>query len=382
MYVRFPQFSPATSDPASDPALYEADCLAGRRFPIVTDSAMQQRCLQAWRLREWFEIFKRYHLATVKMRSTRVARIRRYMKDLEDLDPNTVTRRTLTPWFQCLGTRSHVLANTALSELKLVYNKMIEYGWHDGHNPVVGMKCFSRNKHRKRFVHLDELKALLASIAEEPKPFQLIFLLSLNVGCRPGEAVQMKWTDLKVWQEQEERTGQPIWRGRWTKPTTKTDQSHTVPVPSQLVERFLALDHAAEWVFPGEQTHCRRAKPGPVSYSTVWKAWVRIRQRIGLGDVHIYDLRRSCATYLVNRGTNIALVSKGVLNHTNMQHTGVYTQTMTEPVQAALEEHANFVMSGGRADRPAPPVRQLPPPLVMPEAVRPDSGAREMDWPG
>jgi integrase len=123
----------------------------------------------------------------------RVARMRLYFKELEDLDPNTVTRRTLTPWFQAIGAKTHNTANAVLGELKLVYNKMIEYGWYEGRNPIVGMKIFPRLKHRKRFVHLEEINALMASIAEEPKPFQLIFLLSLNVGCRPGEAAAMKW---------------------------------------------------------------------------------------------------------------------------------------------------------------------------------------------
>ena len=189
----------------------------------------------------------------------------------------------------------------------------------------------------------------------------------------------MKWKDLKLWQEPD-ATGQLVWRGRWTKQVTKTE-SHTVPIPSQLVERFLKLDHSSEWVFPGEQTHCRRAQEGPVSYTTVWKAWVRIRKQCGLEDVRIYDLRRTCATYMVNRGANLALVSKGVLNHTNMQHTGVYTQAMTEPVQAALQEHADFVLRGGRKATKSARVLQLPSPVVS-DGVRPDSGRREMEWPG
>ncbi len=343
---------------------------------------MQERCRSAWRLREWFEIFRRYHVANVQDSRNRAARLQRYCTDLAGLDPNTVTRRTLTPWFQLLGTVSHARANAALSELKLIYNKMIEYGWHEGNNPVVGMKSFPRNKHRKRFVQLDELKALLVSISEEPLPYQLIFLLSLNVGCRPGEAVKMRWKELKLWQEPDGTTGHLVWRGRWSKPTTKTDLPHTIPVPSQLVERFLELDHSSEWIFPGQQTHCRRMKAGPVSYATVHKVWQRICRRIDIDDLWIYDLRRTCATFLVNRGTNIALVSKGVLNHTNMQHTGVYTQTMMEPVQAALQEHSEFVMRGGRAESKMPPVLQLAPPQAPLEAAQPHSGRQEMEWPG
>jgi integrase len=300
MYVRRTLPGPATTDPKVDRVQYEADCLAGRRFPVVTDTVMQERCRSAWRLREWFEIFRRYHLSNMKDGANRAARLRRYFGELEDLDPNAVTRMMIAPWFQQLGTKGHPTANDALQELKFLYNKMIEWGWHTGNNPVVGIKKFPHSKGRKRFVQLDELEALLGSIAEEPLEFQLIFFLCLNVGCRPGEAVAMQWRDVKCWQEPDAQ-GLIVWRGRWSKPTTKTDLPHTIPIPSELATRFQQLARTSEWIFPGQQTHNRRVKAGPVSYSTVWKAWVRICRRVSLENLHPHDLRRTCATYLVNR---------------------------------------------------------------------------------
>jgi integrase len=315
---------------------------------VVTDTVMQARCRSAWRLREWFEIFRRYHLSTVKDSRNRVSRLRRSFSDLGDLDPNAVTRRMIAPWFQQLGMKSHAMANDALQELKFIYNQMFEWGWHEGNNPVTGIKKFPGRKGRKRFVQLDELEALLGSIAEEPPEFQLIFLLCLMVGCRPGEAVAMQWRDVKFWQEPD-ANGQPVWRGRWSKPTTKTDLPHTIPLPTDLVTRFQQLERTSDWIFAGDQTHCRRVKPGPISYATVHKVWVRIRRRVNMEDIRPHDLRRTAATYLVCRGTNLALVSKGVLNHTSLQNTGIYTQSMMEPVQLALQEHSEFVMRGGRA---------------------------------
>ncbi len=92
-------------------------------------------------------------------------------------------------------------------------------------------------------------------------------------------------------------------------------------------------------------------------------------------DIRPHDLRRTAATYLVNRGTNLALVSKGVLNHSSLQNTGVYTQSMMEPVQAALQEHSEFVMRGGRAEVKA----------AVPLAAAPSTGYHSrdaMEWPG
>jgi integrase len=375
MYVRRTLPGPATIDPKVDRLQYEADCLAGRRFPVVTDAVMQARCRSVWRLRQWFEIFRRYHLSNMKDGANRASRLRRYFPDLEDLDPNNLTRLMIAPWFQQLGIKGHPLANDALTELKFLYNQMFEWGWYTGNNPVAGIKKFPRSKGRKRFVQLDELEALLGSIAEEPLEYQLIFFLCLNVGCRPGEAVAMRWRDVKCWQEPDAQ-GNVVWRGRWSKPTTKTDLPHTIPIPSELAARFQQLARTSEWIFPGQQTHNRRVKAGPVSYSTVWKAWVRICRRMSLENLHPHDLRRTCATYLVNRGTNLALVSKGVLNHTSLQNTGIYTQSMMEPVQIALQEHSEFVMRGGRAEVKAPGV---PPAPVQPTVYL---SRDAIEWPG
>jgi integrase len=303
--------------------------------------------------------------------------MRRYFNELEDLDPHTITRRTLTPWFQAIGVKSHNTANAMLGELKLIYATMLQFDWFEGNIPTASMKRFARNKPRKRFIQYDELEAVMNSIALEPKPFQLIFLLSLIVGCRPGEAVAMQWRDVKFWQEPDARTGQLIWRGRWKKLHTKTKVKHEVPIPAELVTRFRELDRTSEWIFSGDQTHCRRAKAGPVSYASVWKAWVRIRQRIGMDDLWGYDLRRSCATILANRGTNLGIISKGVLAHTNLQHTGTYVCEMPESVEMALQDHSKFVLGGGRAEVKAPGVATAP----VRSIVDHSRDSRE-EWPG
>ena len=222
-----------------------------------------------------------------------MSRLRRKFTELLDLDPNAITRRTLTPWFQLLGTKSHAQANESLAELKLICNKLIEFGWFESANPVVGMKKFPGNKAKKRFVQYEELPLLLASIDQEPLQFQLIFLLTLVCGCRPGEALAAKWKDIKFWQEPNAQ-GVLVWRGRWSKPTTKTGAGHIMPLPIELITRFQQLDRLSEdWVFPDDLTHCRRVRPGPVSYDLVNKSWQRVCRRINIHDLWLYDMRRS-----------------------------------------------------------------------------------------
>jgi integrase len=365
MIIKRPLPGPATSDPSKDRAQYEADCLAGRRFPVAGDTAMQARCHAAWTMREWMEIYARYHLTTLASGWSRRGYIRRCFRELEALAPEPLTRSDLMPWWQQLGAAGQGTANKALMDLRLLYAKMDQWGWSTGPNPAAGLKRFRNYAPRKRFVQPDELGPLLESLAEESLTFQLLFLLCLLVGCRPGEAQQMQWKDVKFWQEPDPRTGQLVWRGRWSKPVTKTDLPHVIPIPTELVTRFQELPHTSEGVFSGHPKHFRRLKPGPVSYAAVHKCWRRICARVGLADVHTHDLRRTCATYLVNRGVNLALVSKGVLNHKNLQTTGVYTQAMMEPVQEAIQNHSAFMMDQDRG------AVEVPRDSSQPTAVRP-----------
>lgn len=377
MYRRPKLPGPATSDPKVDQAQYEADCLAGRRFPVVTDAAMQARCRAEWKLREWMEIYRRYHLATKKDASNRLSKLRCHFSELLDLDPNTLTKRDVMPWFHTLGLKSHCLANDCLMELRLIFGKMEDFGWTDRPDPLARLKKFPGNKPRKRYLHYEELPLLLQSIDEEPLQFQAIFLLTLVCGCRPGEAIELLWENLKFWEETDAR-GTLTWRGRWIKPTSKSGESQIIPLPEEIIDRLQRLDRLSTvYVFPGDLQHCRRVADGPVSYSKVHTVWRRVCRRIKIKDLRLYDLRRSCATFMMNRGVSLGTISKGILNHSSLQHSGVYIQEMPETVEHALRDHSRFVLGGGHEQPKLAPTQ--PPVAPAPAVVEGESG---MEWPG
>lgn len=378
MYTRQTLPGPSTADPKTDRAQYEHDCLEGRRFPAVTDTAMQERCQKAWRLREWLQIFARHHLAALKDGANRASRFRNAWGELEDIAPDALTRRMIAPWFHQLGrTRGPLIANDILQELKLLYNTMIDLGWHEGHNPVVGIRKFPGRKPRQRYLQYEELPILLHSIDEEPLQFQAIFLLTLVCGCRPGEAIALRWENLKFWEETDAQ-GIQTWRGRWIKKTTKSGVGQIIPLPPEIIDRLRKLDRLSdEWVFPGDLTHCRRVAAGPVSYSKINVVWRRVCRRINIHDLWLYDLRRSCATIMMARGVNLGTISRGILNHASFQHTNVYCQVIPETVEHALRDHSQFVLGGGHVKvKPAP--AQPSPASTQP--IRTNIG--QIDWPG
>jgi site-specific recombinase XerD len=77
-----------------------------------------------------------------------------------------------------------------------------------------------------------------------------------------------------------------------------------------------------------------------------WHArWTEIRDRAGLQDVQLRDLRRTCATRLLDRGMDLISLSKGVLNHSNLTTTKTYARPTLERVGQHLDAHMQHTLS-------------------------------------
>ena len=200
---------------------------------------------------------------------------------------------------------------------------------------------------------------------------QTFFLTCLLTGCRGGEARAMRWADLNLAQ------------GVWSKPTTKTGTPHQVPLPPALVGMLASFPRTEEWVFGSPRRY-----GGPLKKSTSFHNWRRIRERAGLDDVTIHDLRRTCASFLAISGENIAVISK-VLNHTTLANTAIYARLNQAPVRAALNKHADTLLGMGSAPvtEPAPSMLPVMPPAPTPPPpqqtmVMAASREERQEWPG
>jgi integrase len=64
--------------------------------------------------------------------------------------------------------------------------------------------------------------------------------------------------------------------------------------------------------------------------------WARIRERAGLQDVRIHDLRRTCGTKMAEAGVPLHTIST-VLNHSDSEVTKVYARIADNVQREALE---------------------------------------------
>ncbi len=268
-------------------------------------------------------LFQENHVAHLTVRREFNWVITKYFGPLRQYPKADVTPLIVEAWFHGIGKHSRSQANKSLSILRTMFEKARDWRLYNGENPASRVKTYPRNQ-RDRFVQPEEMPLLMKVLSRESEDIQCYFLLCLLVGCRKSEALNLKWTDLD------------LHKGAWNKSRTKTRINHLVPIPRVLLDRIKALPHYNEYVFATRKGHW--------SSSLTHNRWCEIRRAAGIPDVTIHDLRRSCASWLAIHGENIALISKGVLNHTTLANTGIYTRLNLAPVQKALEANSGRML--------------------------------------
>jgi integrase len=159
----------------------------------------------------------------------------------------------------------------------------------------------------------------------------------------------------------------------WTKPTTKSGTSHVMPLLPALIERLQRLPRLGDFVFncPNRERHWS------VGYASL--QWSRIRKRGNLPEVTIHDLRRTFASYLAMAGANASVIAK-TLNHSSLQHTGIYARLDASSIHTALDKQAEGIL--GLPAQPATPLAMSAPAIIEPLVAPIPVPIHGEEWPG
>jgi integrase len=218
-------------------------------------------------------------------------------------------------------------ANRVLQLLKAAYSWRIaqddEKPEHrtDARNPCWGVKLF-REQPRQVRLELADLTKLDAAIdAETSDPYlRAYFRFLIATGCRRGEALAIEWADVSL------DTDHPTATFR----TTKNGTPHTVALSKQAVQllRDLPQVEGNPYVFIGHchGTHLRSPN----------KAWERVRERAGLGQLRIHDLRRSFGSWLGDAGFSSKQIG-AALGHRSDITSRVYMAIGDQSKRAAVD---------------------------------------------
>jgi integrase len=196
-----------------------------------------------------------------------------------------------------------------------------------------------REEKRERFLSQNELQRLGQTLSSAERdgtetPYvTAAFRLLILTGCRLGEIQTLQWSFI---------TDQGM-----ELPDTKTG-ARRIPLPKAARAILGALPRLPDnpYVIAGKV---------PGRYATdLQHPWRRLRERAGLHDVRIHDLRHTYASNAVSSGMPIQMVGR-LLGHTQIQTTMRYAHLADDPVRRAAEENADR-LSGlvgcGDAERP------------------------------
>ena len=267
----------------------------------------------------WLNSYAKIHKKTWQ-EDVRV--FQKYCGSIKSKRLNALTKTDIVQWHQSIGKKNgHYQANRAYQLVRSLFRVGDEIGY-TGANPCLNVRMFQEQS-RERFLMPDELKLFYDAVMEEPPLWRDLLFVLLFTGQRKRNVCQMRWEELD------------LSRGLWyVAGETMKNGSPLVVVLSTnalaiLNERFNASDKNADWAFPSER--------GTGSVVDPKKAWERIRERSGLADVRMHDLRRTLGSWQALGGTSLQVIGKS-LGHKSMKATEVYARLTTDPVREAVEK--------------------------------------------
>jgi integrase len=247
------------------------------------------------------------------------------------LKVKNITREQIHKIHAKIGIESgHGSANRVMHIVSSIFNFGIRNSYFNGINPCCGLRKFPSYS-RDRFLSENELKSFFAAIEQEEEIFQDFFKLLLFTGARKTNVLSMKWSDLN------------LTLNRWRIPETQTkNKDVNIVVLSQLAleilnrrnEQNFASYSPSKFVFPGvgESGYLKDPK----------RAFQRIRDRMGVQDIRMHDLRRTLGSYMAISGISLPIIGKA-LNHKSQVSTTIYARLSQNPVEDAVNIAAKLM---------------------------------------
>lgn len=188
-------------------------------------------------------------------------------------------------------------------------------------NPVRGIKRFA-DKKGNRYLSQQELVLLGKAMRDaltDGLNLQAIAILKLLVftGARKGEIESLKWTEIDV-------------SGGYLRLTDSKTGQKTMPLNAGALEVLTSIPRmdGSPYVFPAHR--------GEGYYQGTPKVWRSIRDKAGIDDVRLHDLRHSFASVAVSGGASLPIVG-ALLGHSDSASTQRYAHLHDDPLKTTTE---------------------------------------------
>ena len=239
-----------------------------------------------------------------------------------------IKRHDISSWHVALREDglSPAYSDRFLALLRHALNLAVEWDMLEK-NPSIGVKKFNIDNRTQYYLQEEDLKRLLKVLqTDKNRTPCLIALWLLASGARLGSALRCKWEHIdrsnKVW--------------RIPAANAKSKRIHSVPLNDCAIDILDQLDteEKYEYLFINRMT----GKP----YTTIQKAWNRLRTNAGLPHLRVHDLRHAAASYMAQSGIDLWVIAQ-VLNHSDVSMTQRYAHLSTKTLQEAADRTSDVI---------------------------------------
>jgi integrase len=223
------------------------------------------------------------------------------------------------------------IANRTVALLSAMFAKAIRWEWID-RNPARGIERNPEDK-RRRYLSAPELSALLSALEVHPdRQAANVIRLLLLTGCRSGEALGARWDQFDL--------GAGIWAK--TASDTKQRRDHQTPLSGEALDLLAEIraesTSSSPFVFLGR---------GAGHRVDVKLAWAAICRSAGIEGLRMHDLRHSFASFCVNSGVSLQVVS-GLLGHSNIATSARYAHLADSTLRTATNQVGRIIAEAGK----------------------------------
>lgn len=214
----------------------------------------------------------------------------------------------------------HYAANRIVVLLKILFNFATAKGWYSGANPAI----IERYKEEQRVRHLSDAEyvRLAAALQEEKnRSFADFIWLSLKIGARKSDMLEMKWDAVDLPNK------------KWLCPNSKSAKPYEAHLDVDAVA-ILEARHKSRTDSPFVFAAPGGAASGHVSdYSRYWRALLKRSQ---ITNFRLHDLRHSFISSLVQGGVSLSIAGKAV-GHGSVASTQRYAHLSIDDVRGPID---------------------------------------------
>ncbi len=210
-------------------------------------------------------------------------------------------------------------------------------------------------KHAARSLEKEELQEVLEALSDEDIMFKTLSILLIYTGCRRGEIIGLKWSDIDF----EKRVitierNVTVANSKISITTPKTSKSerllslppnvmHTLAEykahQSALIEELGGRYHDEGWLFT------RRHEPiGEVLHPLTYYTWLsNFCKRHGFSHINPHEFRHTSASILINSGLDVVTVSKRLGHSSTSTTLNIYSHALQTADEKACEVFAEAI---------------------------------------